>query len=103
VKLADGRRIKATYVVSNASLTQTFYELVGKEQLMKRFIKKIDKKELSLSCFILYLGIDMDLKSLGLNSYTSVYPTYDSERQYALWKAGEMPEEFSFIMNISWY
>jgi phytoene dehydrogenase-like protein len=101
VKLADGRRIKATYVVSNASLTQTFYELVGKEQLMKRFIKKIDKKELSLSCFILYLGIDMDLKSLGLNSYTSVYPTYDSERQYALWKAGEMLEEFSFIMNIS--
>ncbi|MCK4648286.1 NAD(P)/FAD-dependent oxidoreductase, partial [bacterium] len=101
VKLADGRRIKATYVISNASLVQTFYELVGKEQLVKRFIKKIDKKELSLSCFILYLGIDMDLKSLGLNSYTSVYPTYDTERQYALWKAGEMPEKFSFIMNIS--
>ncbi|MBA7687606.1 hypothetical protein ES703_96070 [subsurface metagenome] len=101
VELADGRRIKASYVVSNASLKQTFYKLVGKENLKGRFIKRIEKKELSLSCFILYLGVDLDLKSLGLNSYTSVYPTYDSERQYALWKAGEMPEEFSFIINVS--
>ena len=101
VKLADGREIRASYVISNTSLKQTFYKLVGKEHLRRRFIRRIEKKELSLSCFMLYLGIDMDLKSLGLNFRINVYPTYDSERQYALWKAGEMPEEFSFIMNIS--
>ncbi len=99
VELADGRRIKATYVVSNASLQQTFYKLVGREYLKKRFIKKIEGKELSLSCFILYLGIDLDLKSLGLNFRTNVYPTYDTEKQYEILKDGEIPEEFAFVMT----
>ncbi len=101
VELADGRRIKASYIVSNASLKQTFYKLVGKEHLKRRFIKRIEKKELSLSCFILYLGVDLDLESLGLNFRINVYPTYDAERQYKIWKAGEIPEEFSFIISVS--
>lgn len=99
VKLADGRRIKATYVISNASLQQTFYKLVGKKYLKKRFIKKIEGKELSLSCFILYLGIDMDLKSLDLNFRINVYPTYNTEKQYEILKGGEIPEEFAFVMT----
>lgn len=101
VELADGRRIRASYVVSNTSLKQTFYKLVGKEHLKKRFIKRIEEKELSLSCFILYLGIDLDLESLGLDFRINVYPTYDAERQYEIWKAGEIPEEFSFVMSVS--
>lgn len=99
VELADGRRIKASYVISNTNLKQTFYQLVGKEYLKRRFIKKIEEKELSLSCFILYLGIDLDLKSLGLNFRTNVYPTYDTERQYETLKSGEIPEEFAFVMT----
>ncbi len=101
VKLADGREIRASYVISNTSLKQTFYKLVGKEHLKRRFIKRIEKKELSLSCFLLYLGVDLDLESLGLNFRINVYPTYDAERQHEIWKAGEMPEEFSFIISVS--
>ena len=101
VELADGRRVKASRVVSNASLKQTFYKLVGKEHLKKRFLKRIKGKELSLSCFILYLGIDLDLKSLGLNFRTNVYPTYDTEKQYETLKRGEIPEEFAFVMTFS--
>lgn len=99
VESADGRRIKASYIVSNTNLKQTFYQLVGKEYLKRRFMKKIEGKELSLSCFILYLGIALDLKSLGLNFRTNVYPTYDTERQYEILKNGEIPEEFSFVMT----
>ena len=99
VELATGRKIKAAHVVSNTSLQQTFYKLVGKEHLKKRFIRKIEKKELSLSCFILYLGIDLDLKSLGLNFRINVYPTYDTEKQYKTLKSGDIPEEFAFGMT----
>ena len=99
VELANGRRIKASYVISNASLQQTFYKLVGRKYLKKRFVKKIEGKELSLSCFILYLGIDMDLKSLDLNFRTNVYPTYNTEKQYEILKGGEIPEEFAFVMT----
>jgi len=101
VELTDGRRIKVSYVISNASLKQTFYKLVGKKYLKKRFIKKIEGKELSLSCFILYLGVDLDLKSLGLNFRANVYPTYDIEKQYEILKGGEISGEFSFVMTFS--
>jgi all-trans-retinol 13,14-reductase len=62
-----GERVfKASIVVSNANAKTTFLELIEKSNLREEFIEYIDGLKMSPSCFMVFLGVDMDL---------SKYPT----------------------------
>lgn len=63
VKLADGRKIAADIVVSNADIHHTEMELLGEGS--RTYKKKYwEKRTLSPSAFILYLGVDGKIPSL---------------------------------------
>jgi len=54
---------KAPIVVANVNAKTTFLELIEKSHLKEEFIEYIKGLKMSPSCFMVFLGIDMDLSS----------------------------------------
>ena len=54
---------KSSIVVANANAKITFLELVGEENLDKKFIEYIKGLKMSPSSFMVFLGVDMDLSN----------------------------------------
>ena len=52
---------KSPIVVANANAKTTFLELIGEENLDREFVEYIKKLKMSTSCFMVFLGVDMDL------------------------------------------
>ena len=52
---------KSPIVVANANAKTTFLELIGEENLNREFVEYIKKLKMSPSCFMVFLGVDMDL------------------------------------------
>jgi len=99
VRLADGKRIESRCVVSNASLEETFFRLIGREHLPIRYIKRIESQKVSHSGFCLHLATDLDLKSLGVSSNISI-PSLDSEKEYGALNNNQLPVESSIMISI---
>ncbi len=57
---------KSRIIVANVNAKTTFLELVGEDKLSREFIEYIKSLKMSPSCFMVFLGVDMDL---------STYPT----------------------------
>ena len=59
--MVGNKVFRSPIVVANANAKTTFLELVGDENLDRKFVEYIKKLEMSPSCFIVFLGVDMDL------------------------------------------
>jgi all-trans-retinol 13,14-reductase len=68
VELADGTTLRAGKIFSNADPHQTFAKLVGKENLSKSMMKKLEKTTYSLPAISLFFAIDVNPKTLGMDS-----------------------------------
>lgn len=68
VQLEDGTKILAKTVISNADPSITYLNMVGREHLSSRLLKKISKTRYSATSLILFLTLDMDVKKAGLDS-----------------------------------
>ncbi|HTB52278.1 MAG TPA: NAD(P)/FAD-dependent oxidoreductase [Ferruginibacter sp.] len=68
VELENGEIIKADRVVSNADPDKTYLQLIGKENLSKKLLKKLDKTTYSVTSLILFLTVDMDVREAGMDS-----------------------------------
>ena len=55
--------LKAPIIVANANAKTTFLELIGEDKLDKMFVEYINGLKMSSSCFMVYLGVDMDLSN----------------------------------------
>lgn len=79
IELSDGTIISTTCVVSNADAHQTFFSLIGEENLPDSYLEKLKAFNPSTSAFVVNLGIDMDLKNLPLSHMTLLLPTADPD------------------------
>ena len=68
VELASGEKIFANQVISNADPDTTYFNLIGKEYLSKKLIKKLSNTKYSCTSLMLFLTVDMDVKKAGLDS-----------------------------------
>jgi all-trans-retinol 13,14-reductase len=68
VELSDGKQIFSKKIVSNADPSITYLNLVGKENLSARLLKKLSKTKYSNTSLILFLTLDLDVKKTGLDS-----------------------------------
>lgn len=105
--------ISSKYIISNCDAVQTFSSLIGEENCNKEFVNKLHSLRYSLSMFILYLGVDKNLKSLPkAGSNVWFLPSYDVEAMYALAKKGAidsldwflarlLPDKKSIIMLVN--
>ncbi len=77
VRLADGRRILAQVVVSNADAHHTFTDLVGHDRLPDGFVRRLSRMKPSMSAFVLYAVTSQDLLALNPAHETFVYHHWD--------------------------
>jgi len=86
VKLENGKTLTAKYVISNADPGVTFEQMIGRENLSKKLLKKLDRTTYSTSALSLFFAVDMDLRAAGLDSGN--YWFYDHENIDDLYKLG---------------
>lgn len=60
VVLESGAKVMAKVVVSNADAKQTFLDMIGEERVHEEYIRDLKYFRESISCFILYLGLQCD-------------------------------------------
>ena len=68
VELADGQTIRAKIIVSNADPSITYLNLIGKENLSSKLVKKLAKTKYSVTSLILFLTLDLDVTKYGIDS-----------------------------------
>ena len=76
----QGRMIQAGAVVSNSGITNTIYNLAGKEAFSDEFMEKADKIRVNNSSCQVYMGIKKEEKidDIGDLLFTSTAPEFDS-------------------------
>ncbi len=76
VLIEGGEEIRSRYVISNGDGHSTFQYLIGEHLLPHRFVKSLQKKELSGPTFTLYSGVDLDFVGMGFDgALIHYYPT----------------------------
>jgi len=70
---------KASIAVANANAKITFLELVEKKFLNKEFTDYIKRLKMAPSCFVVYLGVDMDL-----SNYPALIKNLDENYEIAI-------------------
>jgi all-trans-retinol 13,14-reductase len=88
---APAKEVRAGVVLSNADLKRTLLELVGPAELPSDWVTRGERLEMAAALFIHFLGIEGDLRALGMSS-TNVwqFDGYDVESFYRADK-GEGP------------
>ena len=103
VKTADGGCYDTGSVVSNANAPDTFFRMIGKEHLPAEFIEEVESREIGLSIFAVYLGVDRDYADLfpeGSHEIM-VLSSYDIDEHYRA-AADCRPEDTTYgIANYS--
>jgi all-trans-retinol 13,14-reductase len=68
IQLKNGVKIIAKNIVSNADPSITYLNLIGKEHLSSKLIKKLEKTKYSVTSLILFLTLDIDVTKFGVDS-----------------------------------
>ena len=77
------KELQGKYVVSNAAARQTFKQLVGEEKVGRKYSNKLKRMEPTPPFAALFLGLDMDLKSMGLVPALHIHSsTYDTDEHF---------------------
>ena len=79
VRLKDGRVEKADLVIASGGARETYFGLVGKENLTDEFIERVDDVPLMESVHMVHLGIDFDTLPYQPSALCYYYGTYDVE------------------------
>jgi phytoene dehydrogenase-like protein len=86
LQFADGRRVSARAVISNADLKRTFLDLIEPAQIPDDFMARIVAAEPATSAFTVHLGIDfvpdikpavhvLDGQKIGITTMSLINPT----------------------------
>jgi len=93
-----GDFLQADRVVAAINIRQALIDLLPEEQ-RKRFSGVVDGLEYSLSSFLVYLGVRMDLDKRDLPYFTYL-STGDAQREYEQLTRGEQPDDPTVIVTI---
>jgi phytoene dehydrogenase-like protein len=75
----NGETVLADLVIASGGAKETFFKLVGEENLTPEFIEKVKGQPLMDSVFMLHLGVDFDPTPYLHGPVTYFYNTYDIE------------------------
>ena len=68
VRLEGGVELRAGRIISNASPEVTYNRLVGPEHLSPGLQRKLSRTKYSIAAVVLFLALDLDLESMGMDS-----------------------------------
>jgi prolycopene isomerase len=81
VELETGQWIEAATVISAGDVRDTFDQLIGTQEVPKRYLRKLRRQTPSMSACLLHLGTDLDVASL-LEAQITIVAPYSSEESY---------------------
>lgn len=84
VELKNGDRLEADIFISNIDVFNTF-EMIenGNDDDIKLFLDRLKKNTISISAFKIYLGLNIDVRDLGIKDYEIfLNPRYDMDAMY---------------------
>jgi all-trans-retinol 13,14-reductase len=85
VRLEDGSEYYAPVVVAGISPIQTYFDLIGEQDLPRPFIHLLNTLQPSDSILTMYLGLTKSPSELGMDSHTVFWnSTYDNHDAYNL-------------------
>ena len=98
IRTKDEKIFRAPVVISNVNPNLLAKMLPSEFQ--KPFTEKIGRFEYSLSCFILYLATDLDLKGMDLPYFTYLRFLSDLEEEDRILQGGEVPKNPTMTLSI---
>jgi phytoene dehydrogenase-like protein len=98
VQTEDGKIFEASVVLSDINPNR-FIKMVP-VTLQHRFFKRVKHFEYSLSCFILYVASDLDLKRMDFPYFTYLRFLYDLEEEDRMLRRGDVPRNPTMIVSI---
>jgi phytoene dehydrogenase-like protein len=107
VRLADGTEVRAKTVISNADPAVTYGRLLPRERLSRTLQKRVDGLRWGVSALSLFLGVDMDLASMGFDSgniwwsaNADLDAMYTQRAEHVLAEDGEFPGLFVTVTTL---
>lgn len=84
VRTKKGKEYNASVIVSNACAHQTFQKMILEKEFLQEYSQQMEKYNVSLSCFQVYLGLKKDLVGqLGIKDTEIFYNnSYDCDAAY---------------------
>ena len=83
VETEKGLRVEADVVISNANSPDTLLKFVGRENLLQQYADQVESAAPSISNFVVYLGLDRNLKSEGWKHHELfISEGYDIDSDY---------------------
>ena len=68
VELESGEIIRAKNIISNADPNKTMLDLVGRENVSEKLLRRLSNTRYSVTSLLLFLTVDMDVKAAGMDS-----------------------------------
>ncbi|MBN2546460.1 MAG: FAD-dependent oxidoreductase [Spirochaetes bacterium] len=100
----QGEIFYSNLIISNTGAKNTFLKLMDPENVKKRYIRKVENQELSLSAIQLYLGLDCKPEKLGITDHSfTVFFSYDHDLNYQYILNGEYDKTFFSCSNYSFF
>ncbi|MRR38146.1 NAD(P)/FAD-dependent oxidoreductase, partial [bacterium] len=90
VTTEHGETMETTYVLSNASILETYLNLVAPEDLPAGTLDRYRASSIGPSAFTLYMGFDCEPAELGIRETTNfITTTADMDGTFSQWKTME--------------
>ncbi|MCK6563375.1 MAG: NAD(P)/FAD-dependent oxidoreductase [Dehalococcoidia bacterium] len=99
VCLADGEVLRAPVVISNGDLKRTMLDLVGREHVSAATAERIGGYRMALPFFVVYLGLDIDLRERWPRTNYWLSESLDIEGIYQQTFSGEVPEKLLLLIT----
>ncbi len=100
VRLAGGEQIEADAVVAAIDPRHVFGRLIAQDAVPKKLLQRLRGLESSLSGLVLNLGVNRDLREVGLGAFNIWdYPSIDVDAVYEPLFHGRLPEQFALFIS----
>jgi prolycopene isomerase len=90
VETEQGDTVKTRYVLSNASMLQTYLDLMDSHDVPKETLEGFRSTSIGPSAFSIYMGFDCEPGEIGIEETTNfITTTTDMDEAFARWKTLE--------------
>lgn len=100
VRLDTGEELRAPVVVSNADVKRTMLDMVGREHLKPETVARIEGFRMAPPLFVVYLGLDIDLRERMPRTNYWIFSSFDPEAPYEGIDEGHVPDDLSVFISV---
>jgi phytoene desaturase len=97
VRLEDGTALQADVVIANSDVASTYFNLLPASTRPRQISKRLKKYHYSMSCFLLYLGINR--KYEHLRHHTIIMPERYQKLIHNIFDGQGIPEDLALYLH----